>query len=214
MLKTARWQDIQNDKEKYQAYLCSREWGVLKEAVRERSGGTCERCRTLPQDATHHLTYERKYAESIDDLQAICTPCHEFTHGKSGIDPVVNMPFIQWLSQQECTPWMDWRWGKSWIRGVFGSGVLIPVLQLWITRQVSDYGADNAVAQLEDDHEMREIGYCPTNWEIRLHKTLPADELSFWSWLSHGCPSQEPSTREAFNACVLLAQRLSEEKHG
>lgn len=81
------WQDIENDREKYSAYLCSREWAEKREAVRERADNRCERCLIGPMDACHHLTYERKYNELLEDLQAICTPCHKFTHGKSDRDP-------------------------------------------------------------------------------------------------------------------------------
>lgn len=38
-------------------------------------------------DTTHHLTYERIYHENLDDLQAVCDPCHEFLSGKRGEDP-------------------------------------------------------------------------------------------------------------------------------
>lgn len=82
------WRRIENDKEKYAAYLCSREWAEKREAVRERAYGKCERCFIAPMEACHHLTYERKYNESLDDLQAICNECHDFTHGKSDSDPL------------------------------------------------------------------------------------------------------------------------------
>jgi hypothetical protein len=82
------WQSIDgNDREKYQAYLASREWASRKEAVKRRSGGTCERCLINPMDHVHHLTYARKYAEPLTDLQALCKPCHDFTHAKSDTDP-------------------------------------------------------------------------------------------------------------------------------
>ncbi len=81
------WRSIQDDREKYAAYLCSREWAEKREAVRERAYGKCERCGILPMDACHHLTYERKYDESLDDLQAICNRCHRFVHGKDPSDP-------------------------------------------------------------------------------------------------------------------------------
>lgn len=81
------WQSIEDEKEKYAAYLCSREWGKKREQVRERAQGMCERCFANAMNAVHHLTYARKYDEHIDDLQAICTPCHDFTHGKSDVDP-------------------------------------------------------------------------------------------------------------------------------
>lgn len=84
------WQSIQNDREKYAAYLCSREWSVLKEAVKSRSGGICERCRVNKMDHVHHLTYSRKYSERLEDLQACCKKCHDFIHGKSQIDPALR----------------------------------------------------------------------------------------------------------------------------
>lgn len=82
------WKKMPEGKEKYAAYLCSREWSVLKEAVKDRSGGACERCSSNPMDHVHHLTYARKYSEQLDDLQACCKACHEFIHGKSDSDPV------------------------------------------------------------------------------------------------------------------------------
>jgi hypothetical protein len=72
----------------YQTYLASREWALKREAVRERSGGRCERCWTRSMDAVHHKTYERIGDERLDDLQAICDPCHEFLSGKSDVDPL------------------------------------------------------------------------------------------------------------------------------
>ena len=90
------WQGTANDKEKYQAYLCSREWCARREAVRNRSGGRCERCRVNEMAHVHHLTYARKYEEPLEDLQAICKGCHEFTHGKSDYDPRISAPvFIE-----------------------------------------------------------------------------------------------------------------------
>lgn len=90
------WKTISSDKEKYQAYLCSREWCERRESVKRRSGGKCERCRVNAMDHVHHLTYARKYAEPLEDLQALCKECHEFTHGKSNYDPRVNAPvFIE-----------------------------------------------------------------------------------------------------------------------
>ncbi len=86
-----RWQDIENEKEKYAAYLCSREWAEKREAVRERSYDKCERCFMMPMEACHHLTYERKYKEEIEDLQAICNGCHAFTHGKSDFNPATDL---------------------------------------------------------------------------------------------------------------------------
>jgi len=87
------WKAMKNSKAKYGRYLASREWGKLKEQVHKRANGKCERCRKNTIDAVHHLTYERIYCEKLEDLQAICTPCHEFTHGKSNIDPAAEPVF-------------------------------------------------------------------------------------------------------------------------
>ena len=92
------WRLIENEKEKYAAYLCSREWSVKKEAVKERSRGICERCNVLPGNAVHHLTYERKYNESIEDLQNNCNACHDFTHAKSDFDPSRYYVVLRWLT--------------------------------------------------------------------------------------------------------------------
>lgn len=76
-----------SDKERYALYLCSREWGLLREQVRERCGGYCERCEVNCMSHVHHLTYIRKYNELPEDLQGLCEECHLFVHGFSDKDP-------------------------------------------------------------------------------------------------------------------------------
>lgn len=88
------WREIRDEKDKYQAYLCSREWSVVKQKVLERSGGRCERCKVNPHESTHHLTYARKYNERPEDLQGICNKCHKFIHGKSDFDPAIRPPVV------------------------------------------------------------------------------------------------------------------------
>jgi hypothetical protein len=72
----------------YHQYLASREWALLKNAVRERSGGICERCKQGPYQQTHHLTYERLGCERLEDLQALCWYCHEYLSAVSAFDPL------------------------------------------------------------------------------------------------------------------------------
>ena len=100
----ADWRNIADDREKYNAYLCSREWSVKKEAVKERCGGICERCGALPVGHVHHLTYSRKYNEELEDLQGRCKPCHEFEHGKSDFDPSRWSPLLRWLTDAKERP--------------------------------------------------------------------------------------------------------------
>lgn len=86
------WQTITDDREKYQAYLASREWALMRNKVIARSGGICERCKVNRMDHVHHMTYIRKYNEKPEDLRALCKPCHDFTHGKSHTDPLRMVP--------------------------------------------------------------------------------------------------------------------------
>ncbi len=71
----------------YQTYLASREWSLIREQVRERSRNECERCWDAPQQAVHHMTYENVGRESLDQLLAVCNPCHAWLSGKSNDDP-------------------------------------------------------------------------------------------------------------------------------
>ncbi len=82
--------EIEDEREKYHHYLCSREWSLLKNAVHDRANGVCERCGQHPVDAVHHLTYERKYAEKLEDLAGWCKHCHDFIHGHALWDPREN----------------------------------------------------------------------------------------------------------------------------
>lgn len=72
----------------YHRYLASREWALLREQVRTRSGNVCEHCGLVRQQAVHHLTYERLGHEDLDDLMAVCNRCHEFLSGKTDQDPL------------------------------------------------------------------------------------------------------------------------------
>lgn len=72
----------------YKRYLASREWALLREQVRDRSGNWCEHCFVAPQQAVHHLTYARIGHETLDDLMAVCNPCHEFLSGKRAFNPL------------------------------------------------------------------------------------------------------------------------------
>lgn len=79
----------------YQRHLASREWALLREQVKERSGGLCERHLEKgwpkeycpPGDNVHHLTYERVGHELLEDLQHVCRPCHEYISARSSEDP-------------------------------------------------------------------------------------------------------------------------------
>ncbi len=58
--------------------------------MHDRAKGVCERCGQHPVDAVHHLTYQRKYAEKLEDLAGWCKQCHDFIHGHALWDPREN----------------------------------------------------------------------------------------------------------------------------
>jgi hypothetical protein len=72
----------------YFGYLGSPEWKAKRKAVKKRCSNICERCHLYLVDEVHHLTYERLHNESLEDLQGLCCGCHDFLHGKTGIDPI------------------------------------------------------------------------------------------------------------------------------
>lgn len=76
------WRQLPNGKEKYQAYLASREWALKKQAVRERCSGICEHCGEEPMYSVHHQTYARLYCEDLADLLGVCDDCHRYLSGK------------------------------------------------------------------------------------------------------------------------------------
>ena len=82
-------------KEERGRYMASPEWAQLKEQVKKRARGWCERCARSSIDNVHHLTYERLGHERLEDLQGLCEPCHLFISAKSDYDPhpVHVMPF-------------------------------------------------------------------------------------------------------------------------
>ncbi len=71
----------------YKDYLASREWALLKRAVKARSGGICERCFRAPAEQVNHLTYKRIGKEALEDLEHVCAPCHEFVSAVTDFDP-------------------------------------------------------------------------------------------------------------------------------
>lgn len=185
------WKTISNDKEKYAAYLCSREWAVKREEVRDRAHGKCERCQVLPMDACHHLTYKRKFEERIEDLQAICTPCHEFTHGKDDFDPAEHQSWFRYL---QCVP----------------DGVdPVPSLDDGIWKDVSMFGFTRAIEILHNEiARMAEMAIDPNDDNSVFHaiksglrgsqRTIQEEVLGFdyASWIEWGKPQIKASHYE------------------
>lgn len=81
----------------YQRYLASREWALKRETVKKRCKGKCERCHFGKYSQTHHLTYEHVGDERLEELQALCEPCHKFLSAKSDIDPAEERRVREYL---------------------------------------------------------------------------------------------------------------------
>lgn len=219
------WKKATDDKEKYQLYLASREWCKLREEVRERSGDRCERCEILPMDACHHLSYANKYKEKLEDLQAICNPCHEFTHGKSDFDPLANKVFIRWLALPygefsaftlESSWWLQPGSIKSLLEDIFNWPELLPVMQLWLSCGFAGCGSAETVEfyktfKSEDGDTVEDCGEIPTSAEMKIHKMFSPGQYAFWSWLKWGGPCEDPvGSVSAFKKCKELAARTQE----
>jgi 5-methylcytosine-specific restriction endonuclease McrA len=67
-------------KSQYQLYLRSPEWQEKRQAVFERDGHKCRACSSTENLHAHHVTYDRKYNESLYDLVTLCATCHDFVH--------------------------------------------------------------------------------------------------------------------------------------
>ncbi len=69
--------------QRYDAYINSPRWRVVREKVMRRAGGVCEGCAEHPAEHVHHLTYDRLGAEMLFDLVAVCRACHGRIHKRS-----------------------------------------------------------------------------------------------------------------------------------
>jgi len=126
------WKSMSPGKPKYMAYLASREWAILKTAVQQRSGGTCEHCHQAYGTETHHMTYERMFRELLTDLLHVCGPCHRFLSGKTDVNPAIK-------------PWKLYLAGKVSKNGWRSS--IVPGIATWPHRNNGDDG--NALVKNE-----------------------------------------------------------------
>lgn len=71
-----------SSRERYRAYLVSEEWQQKRLAVFRRAGGLCEVCRKAPAREVHHKSYGTFGQERLEDLLALCPPCHRWEDEK------------------------------------------------------------------------------------------------------------------------------------
>ena len=71
-------------REMYKNYLSSDAWKAKRRDVQKRANGICEECNFNEGTDVHHLTYQRLFRESLDDLLLLCRACHTKHHELSG----------------------------------------------------------------------------------------------------------------------------------
>lgn len=73
----------------YADYLCTDHWIAKRDEALQVSGNRCCRCNRREGESigritlrleVHHLTYERRGAELLSDLQVLCNLCHRDVH--------------------------------------------------------------------------------------------------------------------------------------
>lgn len=70
---------------RYELYLASEEWRLLRKKVLERDRQTCQACLVATATQVHHLTYVRAGNEDLADLLSLCRPCHRGIHGAGAL---------------------------------------------------------------------------------------------------------------------------------
>lgn len=65
---------------KYNFYLLSSEWRILREAILIRDKYICQFCKQAEATEVHHLTYENLGNESPNELISTCNICHLKKH--------------------------------------------------------------------------------------------------------------------------------------
>lgn len=72
----------------YREYLKTDWWRQVRLEVIRAAGKRCQRCSATGVTLdVHHLTYVRRGAERLEDLQALCRPCHDILQAFPGSDP-------------------------------------------------------------------------------------------------------------------------------
>jgi len=78
----------------YRNYLLSDQWKRTRRKRLVFAGYRCERCNGAQKDGVilhvHHLTYQRKGNEALEDLIVLCKGCHDHTHDRQERPPIIK----------------------------------------------------------------------------------------------------------------------------
>lgn len=68
----------------YDEFLKTAYWLRFRALAIKRASYKCDECKSKRNLHVHHLTYERRGCEAIDDVVVLCKHCHAKRHGKEG----------------------------------------------------------------------------------------------------------------------------------
>ena len=69
---------------KYNDFMQSEDWQSIRRVKMNIAGHRCEKCGAKEELQVHHLNYDRFGGnELFTDLQVLCKPCHERSHGRT-----------------------------------------------------------------------------------------------------------------------------------
>lgn len=76
----------------YLQYIKSKAWKAKRAKVLARAGGRCERCKDTNAAHVHHRTYAHFKRERMEDLEAVCVPCHQALHPNNPVSQRTVLP--------------------------------------------------------------------------------------------------------------------------
>ncbi len=82
---------------RYQAYLASEKWGIIRRRVLDRDKGLCQGCLQDKATEVHHRTYQNLFDEFAFELISLCSACHERLHRQRGTPNVARGQRIEQL---------------------------------------------------------------------------------------------------------------------
>lgn len=118
----------------YSAYIKSYAWKKKRQVAIEKYENKCQRCgrMDLPLEV-HHKHYRTLYYERFEDVEVLCTYCHNIADKKREHDNeerAYDNAFITWASKkygEECwlymdeirlmeefDEWLEWKDNSSW----------------------------------------------------------------------------------------------------
>lgn len=105
----------------YQAYLSSKHWREFRELALNHYGHSCKKCGVeVKSPDVHHLTYERRGCELLEDVTILCRKCHREEHTTEYItfNPCPHKNKVPSTVETGGDTWFTW-WCKDCQRATF-----------------------------------------------------------------------------------------------